>query len=72
MSHGEITLHTQLRDIIKNDSQEVQLLQSHMTLCNPMDCRSPGSSVHGILQARKLEWVAMPSSRRSSLPRDRT
>ena len=49
-----------------------QLLQSHMTLCNPMDCRSPGSSVHGILQARILEWVAMPSSRRSSLPRDRT
>ena len=32
------------------------------TLCKPMDCNSPGSSVHGILQARILEWVAMPSS----------
>ena len=38
-------------------------LQSCLTLCNPMDCSPPGSSVHGILQARKLEWVAMPSSR---------
>ena len=35
-------------------------------LCNPMDCNPPGSSVHGILQARILEWVAMSSSRRSS------
>ena len=34
--------------------------------CNPMDCSLPGSSVHGILQARMLEWVAMPSSRGSS------
>ena len=38
----------------------------------PMDCGPPGSSVHGILQARILEWVAMPSSRGSSQPRDRT
>ena len=36
------------------------------TLCNPMDCSPPGSSVHGIPQARILEWVAMPSSRGSS------
>ena len=36
-----------------------------------MDCNPPGSSVHGILQARVLEWVAMPSSRGSSQPRDR-
>ena len=36
---------------------------SCLTLSDPMDCRSPGSSVHGILQARILEWVAMPSSR---------
>ena len=33
------------------------------TLCDPLDCGSPGSSVHGILQARILEWVSMPSSR---------
>ena len=44
----------------------VKLLQSCLTLCEPMDCSLPGSSVHGILQARTLEWVAMPSSRGSS------
>ena len=38
----------------------------------PMDCSPPGSSVHGISQARILEWVAMPSSRGSSQPRDQT
>ena len=38
-------------------------LQFCLTLYNPMDCSPPGSSVHGILQARILEWVAMPSSR---------
>ena len=36
------------------------------TLCDPMDCSLPGFSVHGILQARILEWVAMPSSMGSS------
>ena len=41
-------------------------------LCDPMDCSPPGSSVHGILQARTLEWTAMPSSRGSSQPRDQT
>ena len=47
-------------------------LQPCPALCDPMDCSPPGSSVHGILQARILEWVAMPSSRGSSRPRDRT
>ena len=47
-------------------------LQSCLTLCDAMDCRLPDSSVHWILQARKLEWVAMPPSRGSSQPRDRT
>ena len=42
------------------------LLQSCPTLCDPMDCSPPGSSVHGILQARILEGVARPSSRGSS------
>ena len=46
--------------------------QSCLTLCDPMDCSPPGSSVRGSLQARILEWVAMPSSRGSSRPRDRT
>ena len=41
------------------------------TLCNPMDYSPSGSSVHGILQARILEWVAMPSSMESSQGRDR-
>ena len=42
--------------------------QSRPTLCDPVDCSPPGSSVHGILQARILEWVAMPSSKGSSRP----
>ena len=42
------------------------------TLCDPMDCSLPGSAVHGILQARILEWVAIPFSRGSSRPRDWT
>ena len=41
-------------------------LQSCLTLCDPMDCSLPGSSVHGVLQARILEWVAISSSRKSS------
>ena len=47
-------------------------LQSCLTLCDPMDFNPPGPSVHGILQARIPEWVAMPSSRGSSQPRDQT
>ena len=43
-----------------------KLLQSCLTLWDPMGHSSPGSSVHGILEARTLEWVAMPSSRGSS------
>ena len=46
--------------------------QSCPTLCDPMDSSPPGSSVYGIIQARILEWVAMPSSRESSQPRNRT
>ena len=42
------------------------------TLCNPMDYSLPGSSVHGLFQAKILEWVAMASSRGSSRPRDQT
>ena len=45
---------------------------SCLTLCNPMGCNLPGCSVHGILQARILEWVAMPFSRGSSQSRNRT
>ena len=45
---------------------------SSLTLCNPMNCSMPGSSVHGISQARILEWVAIFFSRASSWSRDRT
>ena len=46
--------------------------QSRLTLRDPRDCSPPDSSVHGILQARILVWVAIPFSRWSSRPRDRT
>ena len=49
-----------------------EVAQSYLTLCNPMDCSPPGCSVHGILQARILEWVAISFSRGSSWPRDWT
>ena len=46
--------------------------QWYPTLCDPMDCSLPGSSVCGILQTRMLEWVAIPFSKGSSQPRDQT
>ena len=49
-----------------------KLLQLCPTLWDPMDCSLPGSSVHGISQARILEWIAMLSFRGSSQPRDQT
>ena len=51
---------------------KVSVTQSCPTLCNPMDCSPSGSSVHGILQARILEWLAIPFSRGSFWPKDRT
>ena len=51
---------------------ESEVVQSCPTLCNPVDCSPPGSSFHGIFQARILEWVAISFSRGSSRPRDRT
>ena len=54
------------------DHMCVLIAQSSPTLCNPMDCSPPGSSVCGITQAKILEWVAISFSRGSSLPRDRT
>ena len=49
-----------------------EVAQLRLTLCDPMDCSLPGSSNHGIFQARVLEWVAISFSRGSSQPRDRT
>ena len=48
------------------------LVESCPTLCDPTDCSPPGSSVHGISQARVIEWVAISFSRGSSQPRDGT
>ena len=50
----------------------VLVTQSCLTLCDPTDCSLPGFSVHGILQAAILEWIAIPFSRGTSQPRDRT
>ena len=47
-----------------------EVAQSCPTLCDPVDCGSPGSSVHAILQARILEWIAISFSREFSQPRD--
>ena len=49
-----------------------KVTQSCLTLCNPMDCSPPVSSIHAIFQARVLEWVAISFSRGYSRPRDQT
>ena len=51
---------------------KVLVTQLCLPLCEPMNCSPPGSSAHGILQGRILEWVVIPSSTGSSRPRDRT
>ena len=51
---------------------KMKVAQLCSTLFDPMDCSLPDSSVHGILQARILEWVAIPFSKGSSRPRDQT
>ena len=51
---------------------EILVTQPCLTICSPMDCSFPGSSVHGILQAKILEWVAISNSRGSSQPREQT
>ena len=71
---GEWSAHTQwLSDAFDpKGGSEAKLLVALLcpTLCDPLDRSPPGSSVHGILQARTLEWVAISSSRGSSRPRD--
>ena len=58
--------------VLLHPCMHAKLLQLCLTLCDAMDCSPPGSSVHGIFQARILEWIAMPPSRRSSWPRNQT
>ena len=55
-----------------SSESESEVTQSCPTLCNPIDHSLPGSAVHGIFQARVLEWVAVSFSRGSSRPRDQT
>ena len=65
---------TWLKQLSSSSSSIVycEVTQSCPTLCDPVDCSLPGFSVHGILQARILEWVTISFSRGSSWPRDRT
>ena len=49
------------------NAHEHEVAQSCPTLCDPMDCSLPGSSVHGIFQARVLEWIAISFSRKRAL-----
>ena len=53
---------------MKLTCEHVKSVQSCLTLCDPMDWSPPGSSVHGILQARILEWVAVPFLSPGNLP----
>ena len=56
---------------LKWKESESEVTQLCLTVCDPVDCSPPGSSVHGILQARILEWVAISFPRVSSQPRDK-
>ena len=62
----------EIAEILQGATVVVVWLLSRFWLCDPVDCSPPGPSVHGILQARILEWVATPFSRGSSQPRDWT
>ena len=78
-----VTIHSfQVRDLSErwelylsecaNIPKWSEVAQLCLTLCDPVDCSPPGSSIHGILQARILEWVAISFSRGSPQPRNRT
>ena len=69
---GPFTAGEQVLAELLIGGSESEVVQSCLTLWDPMDCSPPGSSIHGIFQARVLEWVVISLSRGSSLPRDRT
>ena len=82
-SMGSVTLENQgieprspadslpeIRETWMEVNSESEVAQTCLTLCDPIDSSPPGSSVHGIFQARVLEWVAVSSFRGSSPPRD--
>ena len=64
--------HSVTTDSVSELVTQVLVTQSCLTLCDPTDCSLPASSVHGIFQARTLEWIAISFSRGSSPPRDWT
>jgi len=76
---SEIDLSEEIREFVNREKRikislktETEVAQSCPTLCEPMDCSLRGSSIHGISQARILEWVAVSFSRESSQPRDQS
>ena len=69
LSHPPAGWETMAKSFIFLEHPPMKVAQSCPTFCDPMDCRPPGSSVHRILQARILEWVAISTFRGSSLPR---
>ena len=68
----QLSYREALYDVSAAAAAAAKSLQSCSTLCDPMDCSPPGSSTHGLFQARILEWVAISFSRGSSQPRDQT
>ena len=69
----KVIFHSNLKERqCQECSSESEVAQSCQTLCDPKDGNLPGSEVHGIFQARILEWAAISFSRGSSQPRDRT
>ena len=67
-----LSLHKEPKFSFFKNKEMCVCVQSYLTLCDPVNCSLPGSSVHGILQARMLERVAISFSRGSSWPRDWT
>ena len=75
VNKGPVRLHIKLIKVVPAGQKDRSVLRAKLLqscLFDPMDHSPPGSSVHGILQGRILDWVAMLSSRGSSQPRDRT
>ena len=70
LAHQSFSLKVILVPLPRPSDMCVQVTQSYPTLCNPLDYSPPGSSIHGILQARILEWVAIFFSRGASWPKD--
>ena len=67
-----IKMQEKERNVFKETNVLSDVAQSCPTLCDPMDCSPPGSSVHGMFHARVLEWGAISFSRGSSQPRGQT